>query len=121
MNQHADLSNLAEIEAVIEEIRGDFLKKLHSYRESLEDILDSIGSVSDIDAAASIAHRISGVAGTFGYTDLGHVAQIVEGRLCELRNQADAAAVAAHIHLLSYEIAAICQNTGPVARRARPS
>lgn len=119
MNQHADLSNLAEIEAVIEELRGDFLNKLQSYRDSLEKILATIGSVSDIDAAISIAHRIGGVAGTFGYTDLGRVAQIAEGRLCEMRNQADATAAAPHIQVLSYEIATICQNTGPVARRAR--
>lgn len=82
MPRSAQNCDLAGVEAAINEVRFDFIRRLEGYVEQLDGILEaSIAAgapAAGIEEAAHISHRIAGVASIFGYTELGRVAQFTE-------------------------------------------
>lgn len=80
MPSNAQVSEMTRIDAAINELRFDFIRRLEGYVDRLDGILDaSIGADGQgIEEAAHISHRIAGVAGTFGYAELGRIAHFTE-------------------------------------------
>lgn len=78
------MNDVSEIEAAIEEIRSDFIRKLIGYSRRLQHLLeadDTNARTDRVEEATFIAHRIAGVAGTFGYPRLGDLARNTERAL----------------------------------------
>lgn len=120
--QHANLANLAEIKAVIEEIRGEFLKKLETYHQTLDEIIEAGATFDGVGEAMFIAHRIGGVAGTLGFDHLGRVAQIAEGKLSDIREEngqfGDVSAALDVIEALADFVSSVRNGNNPAALRA---
>lgn len=127
MQLNAQTSDMARIDAAIDEIRFDFIRRLEDYVERLEDILEAsdpgYAPASGIKEAAHICHRISGVAGTFGYAELGHVAQLTETAATALLSceagRVDIAAVTDKIRDLADFAADVCVEFSHNGFRAR--
>lgn len=79
------MPDLSSLEAAISGMRGDFISKLEAYLDDLEriaeDLLANRFSDPAFDEAMNIAHRIAGVARTFGFEDLGQCAQSAEAKI----------------------------------------
>jgi len=112
VTKHADLSNLREIANAVEGVRFNFIAKLEGYQERLIAILEKDSLSAEAEDAIFAAHRIRGVAGTFGYADLGRAAEFAEGAFEFTQENgfaADSLSVAMEkLHMLSGEIARVC-------------
>lgn len=124
MPQSAELRNLAEIEQAIDAIRVEFIQKLDGYLERLETILRENTLAAEIMTAIFISHRIAGVAGTFGYPELGRVARITESDLNAIRSDEgevnDVSTGAERVRKLSEEVATVCLDYHQQNRMMRP-
>ncbi|MCI2399242.1 Hpt domain-containing protein [Aliiroseovarius subalbicans] len=82
MNKTISPESLLQFEDALAQIRVSFLATLQIHHEKLGDLLlkmaQSSGGQKEIHLAGSIAHKISGVAGTLQLSELGEVAARAE-------------------------------------------
>lgn len=94
MSSSAPAPDLAILEAAISGLRNEFIGKLKIYLEDLENIAEDIlangPSPAAFDKAMNIAHKIVGVARTFGFDELGETAQVTEAELLVVLDDASA-------------------------------
>ncbi|OIP86914.1 MAG: hypothetical protein AUK37_02400 [Rhodobacterales bacterium CG2_30_65_12] len=116
MPRGAQNKDLAGVEAAINEVRFDFIRRLEGYVEQLDGILEALIAASapaaGIEEAAHISHRIAGVASIFGYTELGRIAQYtdtaISAFLSNEEGEVDIVALTEKISILADFSADVC-------------
>lgn len=77
----------AELDAVLGKVRASFLAKAGPRARELRGLVDA----GDCEGAKTLAHRLHGMAGTFGFEEVGLQAGILEAASGRGRDWTDAA------------------------------
>lgn len=82
--------SMAEIQLAMLKLRDDFLGKLKSHAEVLQDIKQQFEhqDISRLDELVSLAHQLAGSCGTFQLADTGYLARQIEIAALQLHQNA---------------------------------
>jgi HPt (histidine-containing phosphotransfer) domain-containing protein len=106
----------SELETVLEQVRGDFVQRLHSQLPQIKSIRQRIhlpNRDSDFEIVEFMAHRTCGIAKTVGYADLGATAQKLEEAVSKDRLQnceQDVSRISTLLDELISEMRSVCSN-----------